>query len=499
MRAHYILPVVILFFLPFALSGLGATDTFAQMYAQLPKTTSNDELKALLNQLQSRVGALERASEEKDAQIEQLEHQLKESTGELETEIVNLRHEGIPSEPTGPAFPKWDLQLDAMWMDLKGLDQHAFDVESGVIKFEDFSAMSVSRASKNLDIESHLTFRGEVGYRINDKWRAGASGWFFGEDDDASASVDFEADVDGGFGINWVNMWQTNWFPAFIGRSDFSFDFSDFSMPVVFDFSIGLGDFSVFIEDETQIDVSAENEFDLWTTDLFVTRNIVAGERGFLDMNIGAKLARPNHEKSYRLKNFARNEPNGNFVEGSLNMNSDHEAHYSLLAGPSIGLQGRFDIHKRVRFEGFINQSVLLGKVHQRGRWDRFWRELVVDGGDVLIDETFASVSSPFDKSKSVAIPVTEIKAKLLFDITDNVAFDVGGFFSQWWDMPTAPDLREPFRIWDLEDEGDFFFGNILNDNFLQGIVPRSGGNNWEETERTLRFVGLTFGFTLRH
>lgn len=323
----------------------------------------------------------------------------------------------------GPAFSKWDLQLDAMWMDLKGLDEYTYDVV-GVDSRSPTGLNNNRRSSNELDVSSRPTFRGELGYRLNDTWRIGVSGWSFGSDKSANRR------------ISNVVLRRVN--------------------------------------GEGYIDYRARQEFDVWTIDLFATRNFVDGKKGFLDMNFGTKVGRPEHEVLLSQDGYNIGWTGTGDTEGILTWESREEAHYSLLAGPSMGLQGRFNICGPVRFEGFINQSALMGKVHQRGHSSEVGTNIAwvgpkangVQGSTVTTTDI-----APFKKSKSVLIPVTEMKAKFLFDITKNVAFDLGGFFSQWWDMPVAPDMTR--------DLG----GNMLG---------------WVEREKTPRFVGVSFGFSLQ-
>ncbi|MDO8137543.1 MAG: Lpg1974 family pore-forming outer membrane protein [Candidatus Brocadiales bacterium] len=379
-------------------------------------------------ELGAQLDALRAEQERMQGMIRQLEGELQKSRTPTK-DVVEQAMKQIEAEKP-PAFPRWELSLDAMYMDLKGLDWQALDVMRYTTNYTTPNYTTTGTSSnKNLDIKSRPTFRGELSYRLNNKWRIGASGWFFDEEGKTSGTVTTT--------------------PASASVSDTYYT----------------------------RDYRAKQEFDIWNLDLFATRNIVNGERGFLDMNLGTKIARPNHKMSLDQtlydSNFSSYGPT--LYEDFTSLSSEHEAHYSLLAGPSIGLQGRFDVWGPVRFEGFMNQSALMGKVHERGDLH------VVQ--DSYTNGSLTSRSTgdlPFRTAKSVLIPVTELKAKLIFDITKNVAFDIGGFFSQWWDMPVAPELNKP---WGLSSWGSLDPNNLT----------------WEERERTPRFVGATFGFSLRH
>lgn len=317
------------------------------------------------------------------------------------------------------------LQLDAMYMGVKGLNsQDVSVVENSPI----FGIDNLSTNRQDTNVGARATFRGEATYKINGLWRVGASGWFFDNDKTVGGTVGNSEDPTIG---SFIHMWNRN--------------FRNYES-----------------EGNPENIFSVTNKLSMWNVDLFGTRNIVSGGKGSFDMNIGAKVAKPHHEEH---RSFTH--PEG-AVEADF-LTSDHEANYSLLGGPLLGVQGKYKICGPVSLEGFLNQSVLMGSVKEQG--------FFIDG-EVLPDGTkvLEGGSISFHKNQTVAIPVTELKAKFVFDVTKNIAVDVGGFLSVFYDMPTAPQFIND------GDEGD----------------PRNA-TGWYSTVSTLSFVGATFGVTLSY
>ena len=100
--------------------------------------------------------------------------------------------------------------------------------------------------------------------------------------------------------------------------------------------------------------------------------------------------------------------------------------------------------------KGLLEQSMLFGSVDLDN-------QLTVDidptkVGDVSITK--------FAKSDDVGIPVTEVQAKYLYEVTTNVSLGLGAFASVWWDAPVAPgvDLTASAAGQGTQDEDTLVF-----------------------------------------
>lgn len=339
----------------------------------------------------------------------------------------------VRPEAENGAMSRFSLQLDGVYMDVKGLDpQNVVVWTSTVSSLTSGSLVSYAASSvgntQDFDLDAQLTLRPEFMYRISDLWKVGASGWWF----DDKASIGGELPASTGDTFYMVEMWDA---PVFSGD---------------------------------YVNYRAGSDFSIWTADVFATRNIVNGRRGFVDITAGAKIGVPDHKE----ERWVRTSGSGDSMGGDTTIltgefSSTQEADYSFLGGPSFGARSKIKIYGPVSIEGLFSQSVIFGNVDQEGHATHL---IIFDeySGGVLTSSTRFLDEGAFSRSKSVVIPATEIKAKFIYDITKNVSVDAGGFFSLWVDMPTAPEY-----------------------NAYQGT--------WQETERTLRAVGALFGVTVRY
>ena len=103
------------------------------------------------------------------------------------------------------------------------------------------------------------------------------------------------------------------------------------------------------------------------------------------------------------------------------------------LVGPFLSVlsTGRFG---RFRVEGQLTQAVLFGD------WTATAVAPQIRGAflDSLTTEETAILSS----DETVAIPVTDIRIKLGYDILDNLTFGFGGYATTWFNVPSVPNAR---------------------------------------------------------
>ena len=113
----------------------------------------------------------------------------------------------------------------------------------------------------------------------------------------------------------------------------------------------------------------------------------------------------------------------------------------NFLVGPSIGFNGSGKYGNN-RLEGMINQSVLIGNFSRKNSLvSQYWYSYSSFPINYPSSYSYPSVSS-FSDSETVAIPVTEMKIKYLYDVTENLSLGLGFFASLWVDTPTPPAVQ---------------------------------------------------------
>jgi hypothetical protein len=356
---------------------------------------------------------------------------------------------------------EFSIQLEPMYMDVKGNDLHVGDVfryreEFSVDPFGNFTEhYGTSYDPINLDMGAGFTLRTEIAYRKN-QWGIAASGWWFNSDDSVSGRVTTPPEVDTATGYiyyeNGVRMWDHTLWPLYNELED------SFSSPV---------------------DFWAEGDLHIWTGEIFGTRTLAEKKDSYIDLAFGVKVGRLDidREEGQMQRGYDEayyGEAYYIIFDNLATLTSKSKADYNVMAGPMIGFQGKGK-YKRIGVEGFINQSLLLGNVDQTGSFTDIDHELWIDGstGEVIYHDVYTG-RYPFSKEETFAIPVTELKLKFLVDITKNIALGAGGFASIWWDAPVAPTWSVP---------GDWTGGE---------------GTGWRLQESTLIFYGAMASVNVR-
>jgi hypothetical protein len=350
---------------------------------------------------------------------------------------------------------KWSIQIEPMWMDVKGNDVHVGDVfryREEVNWLTGTYTYSTSYEPINLDMKDKLTLRGEITYRKN-QWGLGISGWWFNTDDSVSGRVTTPPLVVTPTGfiefINGVRMWDHTIIPV-INELEASF--------------------------YSPVDYWAKNDIGVWTIDIFGIRTLAEKKDSNIDLTFGLKLGSPDNDRSEGQRQHAfiydAFGPGLHF-DNLITLESKSKADYGLMAGPGIGLSGKAK-YKAFGLEGLLNQSLLIGRVEQSGNWrdiDDIWVVTGPVGGPFTRVERFAFLDGnfPFSKKETVALPVTEAKLKLLYDVNKNVSIGIGGFASMWWNAPVAPKWSMPGDWvgdegtgWRLQESTLVFYGGML-------------------------------------
>ena len=352
----------------------------------------------------------------------------------------------------------FEIQLEPILMDVYGYDEHVGDIARYREEYSMDAAGNVTLDYSatydpiNLDMKNKFTLRLEV-TRRRGQWGLGASGWWFNTDDSVTgrvASPEMEwTDTGYIFYVNSVRMWDHTITPV-----SNELEYSNLS----------------------PVDYWAEDKLKVWTADLFLSRTLAEKKDSFANFSLGAKLGslkiKENLDQKQRA--FIYDYDYGCNFDNHVSLESTSEANYGFMAGPVLGFEGKVKCQK-FGIEGFINQSVLFGKVEHTGLWEDIDDILWVDPatGETVFHDVYTGEFS-FSKSKRVALPVTELKLKVAYYITENVSISCGGFYSIWWNAPVAPKWSVP---------GDWYWGE---------------GTGWRLQKRTLKFTGLMVGLGIR-
>ena len=348
----------------------------------------------------------------------------------------------------------WSIQLEPIWMDVYGYDEHVGDIASYREEFsvdadENYTSdYSTTYEPINLNMKEKFPLRAELTYKKG-QWSLGASGWLFSTDASASGTVTTpeSESTDTGYIYyeNAVRMWDHTLWPLYNELE------TSYSSPV---------------------DYWAEDNLEIWTGDLFLSRTLAEKKDSSGNLCLGVKIGslKTKEKLGQKQRAFIYDYDYGYTFDNHSTLESTTQANGGFMAGPFLGFQGEVQCEK-FGIQGSINQSVLYGRVEHTGFWkdidDILWIDPATDETvwhDVYTGEFF------FSKEEKVALAVTELKLQLLYRVTKRISFSCGAFYSIWWNAPVAPKWSVP---------GDWEAGE---------------GTGWRLEERTLKFGGLILG-----
>lgn len=301
------------------------------------------------------------------------------------------------------------LNLEFMYMEVEGADLDLLQ-----IKREDDSSEDVQRQdTERLEHDEDFGFRGDLTYRKGG-WGAGISGFHF--------------DNDGG-----------------LHKQGFDSDFNGADSELAFRNAHGGND----CDGDELCFYDADSEFSMWIVDLYGIRELVDTPNAGLDLLAGIRIA----EFDFQIDGLTTvlncddvdSDGRCNFEDIDETRFFDTQSESETLVGPMIALlaDGRWG---RVRAYGQLTQSVLFGDVDQTEfDWQPSSSITTCDAvqcwfpGDANLFNQFAEDQRHLRSTQEVAIPVTDIRFGLGFDIIDNVTLGVGAYSTVWWDVPMPP------------------------------------------------------------
>ena len=166
-----------------------------------------------------------------------------------------------------------------------------------------------------------------------------------------------------------------------------------------------------------------DTTIELWAAD-FVASRAIAGRDG-RELRLGLGLRAADFDNDYRAVVG---------IEGVGGLRLDASSNYDRMHGPLVALAGSIE-RGRNRFEGYLGQAVVFGDVELSSGLREFAGPPNLD-----VDAEFPAIRAErFNKVESVTIPMTELRLRWRFRLTDHIALGAGAFLAAWWDVAVPP------------------------------------------------------------
>ncbi len=316
----------------------------------------------------------------------------------------------------------WEFQLEPMWMDVGGHNEHVGDIVNAsfttVVGPPRVESDVRDRRPINLDLDARFAFRGSVTYEYQ-QWGVGAAGWFFETDDAVSGTVTTPVATADTFFQNFVSFWReprgavTNELdPSGIAPEEFR----------------------------------ADQELETFTVELFGFRTLAENSSSRIDAIVGVKVGRleTTQNQSRNLRAFLFDELGpGLHFNNFISLSSTAEAEF-LGVGPMVGFSGRAT-WGRLGFRAFVTQSLLIGDADLEGLFtDIDDISSTPDPAGPFTPLLLIQSDLPFSSRERVFVPVTEFQLTTEWHITRILAVGATGFAAIWFDAPVAPTFSFP-------------------------------------------------------
>jgi len=280
---------------------------------------------------------------------------------------------------------EWTVRLEPLYMQASGNDPHVLTIHEldadGAPEADDARAISLST-------DSGLAYRGELLYS-RDRWGLGLDFLWF----NSKQSVADQAGAAEG--------------PS--GTID----------EVVFE----LPGQAFSSTDPSQVlyyRVLEDTEFAMWTADLYARRTLAEGSASGIDVRFGLRCG--DFDNDYRAVAGV-----GDVAGARL----DASSNYGLMMGPLVGLSGEYRVGKS-ELSGHLSQSVIFGDAQLTVGSSQYSGS--ADAPSIYAVDTFR-------KDEDVAIPITDLGIRWVYEVSSLLALGVGLDSAVWWDVPVPPGI----------------------------------------------------------
>lgn len=291
------------------------------------------------------------------------------------------------STPSFAGEGKWSFEFGAMYMDAYGHDQHVLTIHEVDL---DPTPRTDRKTAINLDTDADIAYRTAFQYTPG-KWGLGADFLLFLT---AQSAPNLTAAADGPSGP--------------IG--EVAFEVSDRRFT-----SSGPGETLFY-------GVLEDTDLEAWTLDLYGVRTLAETPESEIQLLFGVRFG--DFDNDYHGVVGVQD------VGGTL---LDASSNYGRMTGPLLGLVGHIR-HGRGSIQGSLSQSVLLGTAQLTSMSREFT-------GPFSPTTSFFAQESFEKKEQDVAIPITELRIKLDYSLSEVLSFGAGVHASAWWDVPVPPGI----------------------------------------------------------
>jgi len=323
----------------------------------------------------------------------------------------------------------WRIQFEPLYMGIAGNDKHQSNIKTTTYNF-DFSSSTVFpsssvNTSNNFNMSGNGTFRGQLEY-MPDSWGMGVSGWWFDSSDSINQNLNSSVSI---YTISALGLTRI---------SNVNYTSNNFSLYAPTSYS------------GSMLKTSAKNRLGVWNIDIYALKMLGEFQNSRVILTFGAKFGSIENTSSEAFNQGPATEIFGGYTF-SQNGNATNSANANFLTGPSIGIQslGKYGKH---RLEGLLSESVLIGNVN---------RKTFSSSQYSYSSGNLSSLSSSLSNSETVVIPITEIKIKYLYDVTESISLGFGFFASAWTNTPMTPNVQ--FN--DQQYKTLFFYGGLASIN----------------------------------
>jgi hypothetical protein len=283
----------------------------------------------------------------------------------------------------GPAHADWSVEVQPMFMEIYGHDQHVVTVHR-----TDPGGTFDDKTAVLLDTDSELQYRTEI------RWTR--PNWTWGLD------------------FLWVRASQS--------AGPLTANAGGGGEEVVFEVA-DQGFASTGPNQVLFYNVLEDTTIESWTLDLYGLRTVAETPATTLRLQLGIRSA--DFDNDYRSVVGLR-DVGGTRLDASSN--------YDRMTGPLVGLLGEVRFGKST-FEGYLGQSVVIGKVQLTGQSRQFTGTF--DFAEGFMPDFFAE--EILRSGHDVAIPITEARLKWTRRLGEHFAFGAGINAAAWWDVPVPP------------------------------------------------------------
>ena len=296
----------------------------------------------------------------------------------------------------GYAQNAWNLQLEPMYLEVGGANVLHSQTITQTYPADSTNSFPSAYIQQKFEFDGNITFRGQLEY-MPEEWGIGVSGWWFDTSD---------------------TLGQNLTIPSTPNYTTFSYTTYD-----------SINTSASFGPDGGTLKTSAKSKLNLWNVDVYGIKSLCKFNYGQINLTFGAKFGGINN----RTSELMQSENNFGDINLSRSESSSRSSNANILVGPSVGFQtlGDYGTH---HLQGLLNQAILIGNVNRNQNYSgvAYWNS------PYTLFSDYNSFADNSDYSETLVIPVTDIKIKYSYDLTENLSLGLGVFASIWVNTPTS-------------------------------------------------------------